>query len=158
MLAFYFMSIGPFGADIEQIPDLTLKIQSQGYFENRPKSNQVIYRSMPSILPKMKKNLTTKSATSIRTCTKKQNAAPSMPGWLDELFLTTPLGTKLYIISIKIWKLSYRKMHLKNPPTKWQPSYSGLDVVNMTGSTAPGPPAKFLITIPTSNPVGLRYP
>ena len=49
------MSIGPFGADIEQIPDLTLKIQSQGYVENRPKSNQVIYRSMPSILPKMKK-------------------------------------------------------------------------------------------------------
>ena len=38
----------------EQIPYLTLKIQGQGHSENRPKSNQVIYRSGPLIMPKMK--------------------------------------------------------------------------------------------------------
>ena len=33
---------------------LTLKIQGQGLDQNRPKSNQVIYRSGPTIMPKMK--------------------------------------------------------------------------------------------------------
>ena len=33
---------------------LTLKIQGQGHDENRPKSNQLIYRSGPTIVPKMK--------------------------------------------------------------------------------------------------------
>ena len=40
--------------EIGQIPYLTLKIQSQGHNENRPKSNQVIYRSGPTIVPQMK--------------------------------------------------------------------------------------------------------
>ena len=31
-----------------------MKIQGQGHDENRPKSNQVIYRSGPTIVPKMK--------------------------------------------------------------------------------------------------------
>ena len=52
--AFRFVAIGPFLAEIYQIPYLTLKIQAQGHDENRPKSNQVIYRSGPTILPKMK--------------------------------------------------------------------------------------------------------
>ena len=33
---------------------LTLKIQGQGHDENRPKSNQLIYRSGPTIMLKMK--------------------------------------------------------------------------------------------------------
>ena len=33
---------------------LTLKIQGQGHDENRPKSNQLIYRSGPTIILKMK--------------------------------------------------------------------------------------------------------
>ena len=31
-----------------------MKIQGQGHDQNRPKSNQVIYRSGPTIVPKMK--------------------------------------------------------------------------------------------------------
>ena len=38
--------MGPFLAEIKQIPYLTLKIQSQGHKENQPKSNQVIYKSV----------------------------------------------------------------------------------------------------------------
>ena len=54
LFAFRFVAIGPFLAEIEQIPYLTLKIQSQGHDENRPKSNPVIYRSGPTIMPKLK--------------------------------------------------------------------------------------------------------
>ena len=36
------------------IPYLTLKIQGQSHDENRPKSNQVIYWSGPTIMPKIK--------------------------------------------------------------------------------------------------------
>ena len=54
MFAFPFVAIGPFLAEIRQIPDLTLKNLGQGHDENRPKSNQVIYRSGPTIVPKMK--------------------------------------------------------------------------------------------------------
>ena len=44
-----------FGRDlIEQIPYLTLKILGQGHNENQSKSNQVIYRSGPTITPKIK--------------------------------------------------------------------------------------------------------
>ena len=44
-----------FGWDIaNSIFDLKLKIEGQGHDENRPKSNQVIYRSGPTIMPKMK--------------------------------------------------------------------------------------------------------
>ena len=49
-----FRAIGPFLAEISQIPYLTLKNLGQGQDENRPKSNQVIYRSGPTIVPKMK--------------------------------------------------------------------------------------------------------
>ena len=38
----------------KQIPYLTLKNLGQGHDENQPKSNQVIYRSGPTIVPKMK--------------------------------------------------------------------------------------------------------
>ena len=55
MFAFHFMAIGPFLAEIYQIPYLTLKIQGQGCDENQPKSNQVIYWSGPISMPKMKK-------------------------------------------------------------------------------------------------------
>ena len=41
-------------AEIWPIPYLTLKIQGQEHNENRPKSNQIIYRPGPTILPKMK--------------------------------------------------------------------------------------------------------
>ena len=54
MFAFCFVAIGPFLAEKEQIPYLTLKIQGQGHDENWLKSNQVIYRSGPTIVPKMK--------------------------------------------------------------------------------------------------------
>ena len=56
MFAFCFVAIGPFLAEIQQIPYLTLKIQGQGQDENQPKSNQVICRSGPTIVPKMKKS------------------------------------------------------------------------------------------------------
>ena len=36
------------------MPYLTLKNVGQGHDENRPKSNQVIYRSGATIVPKMK--------------------------------------------------------------------------------------------------------
>ena len=42
-----------FGRDIAN-SILTLKFQGQVHNENQPKSNQVIYRSGPTILPKMK--------------------------------------------------------------------------------------------------------
>ena len=51
---FSFMAIGQFLAEIWQMPYLTLKIQSQGHDENQPKSSQVIYRSGPTIVQKMK--------------------------------------------------------------------------------------------------------
>ena len=54
MFAFRFVAIGPFLAEIWQIPYLTLKNLGQGHDENRRKSNQVIYRSGPTIVPKMK--------------------------------------------------------------------------------------------------------
>ena len=54
MFAFRFVAIGPFLAEIYQIPYLTLKNLGQGHDENRPKSNQVICRSGPTIVPKMK--------------------------------------------------------------------------------------------------------
>ena len=54
MFVFCFVAIRPFLAEIERIPYLTLKIQGQGHDQNRSKSNQVIYRSGPSILPKLK--------------------------------------------------------------------------------------------------------
>ena len=44
----------PFLAEIYQIPYLTLENLGQGHDENRPKSNQVIYRLGPTIVPKMK--------------------------------------------------------------------------------------------------------
>ena len=42
MFAFRFVAIGPFLAEIEQIPYLTLKNLGQGHDESRPKSNQVM--------------------------------------------------------------------------------------------------------------------
>ena len=57
MFGFRFVAIGPFLAEIQQIRYLTLKIQGQGRDKNEPKSNQVICRSGPTIVPKMKKIL-----------------------------------------------------------------------------------------------------
>ena len=54
MSAFRFVAIEPFLAEIWQISYLTLKIEGQGHDENRPKSNQAIYRSGPTIVPKLK--------------------------------------------------------------------------------------------------------
>ena len=54
MFAFRFVVIGPFLAEIKQIPYLTLKNLGQGRDENPPKSNQVICGSGPTIVPKMK--------------------------------------------------------------------------------------------------------
>ena len=54
MFAFCFVAIGPFLAEILQIPYLILKNLGQGHNKNRPKSNQVIYRSGPTTVPKMK--------------------------------------------------------------------------------------------------------
>ena len=50
--AFCFVTIRPFLDEIQRIPYLTLKIQGQGDDQNLSKSNQVIYISGPSILPK----------------------------------------------------------------------------------------------------------
>ena len=51
---FRFMAILTFLAEIQQIPYLTLNFQGEGHVENWPKSNEIIYRSGPSIPPKMK--------------------------------------------------------------------------------------------------------
>ena len=53
MFDFCFVAIGPFFG-WEQIPYLTLKIEGQCHDENRQKSNQVIYRSGTTFVPKMK--------------------------------------------------------------------------------------------------------
>ena len=55
-VCFCFVAAGPILAKIWRIPYLTLKFEGQGHDENRPKSNQVIYRSGPPILSKLKKN------------------------------------------------------------------------------------------------------
>ena len=84
------MAMGPFLAEILQIPYLTLKIQD----ENRPKSNQVIYRSGPTIvlnmkdIPKVVKKLSLEQESAagsggIRTSTKKHKVTPDIPGWLN---------------------------------------------------------------------------
>ena len=52
MFGFCFVAIRPFLAEILQIPYLTLEIQGQGHNLNQPKSNQVIYRSGPTIVQK----------------------------------------------------------------------------------------------------------
>ena len=83
MLAFRFVAIGPFLAEVQNIPYLTLTIKCQGHVENRQKSNQVIYRSGPKIVPKMKEiqNVVQKlsreqgsaggdAGGGVRTCTK----------------------------------------------------------------------------------------
>ena len=54
MFAFRFVAIGPFLAEISQIPYLTLKNLGEGHNENWSKSNQVIYRSGPTTVPKIK--------------------------------------------------------------------------------------------------------
>ena len=54
MFAFCFVAIQQFLAEIQLIPYLTLKIQSQGHDRNQLKSNQVIYESGPLILLNMK--------------------------------------------------------------------------------------------------------
>ena len=54
MFAFRFVAIGPLLAEIQEIQYLTLQNLVQGHDQNRPKSNQVIYRSGPTIVPKMK--------------------------------------------------------------------------------------------------------
>ena len=71
---------------------LTLKIQGQGDGENRPKSNQVIYRSGPSVLPKMREIWKVVQKLSHeqdwghrrrRTYQyKKIKVIPGIPGWL----------------------------------------------------------------------------
>ena len=48
--------LSSFLAEIQQIPYLTLESLGQGHGKNWPKSNQVIYRSGPSILPKRKES------------------------------------------------------------------------------------------------------
>ena len=55
MLAFRFVAMGLFLAEIKQISYLTLANLAQGHGENRPKYNQAICRSGPTIVPKLKK-------------------------------------------------------------------------------------------------------
>ena len=49
MFAFCFVAIGPFLAEIQQIPYLILKIQGHGHDQNL-----IRYRSGPTIVPKIK--------------------------------------------------------------------------------------------------------
>ena len=93
VFAFCLVAIGPFLAEIKQIPYLTLKIQGQGHDENRPKSNQVIYRSGPIIVPKMKeiqKDVQKLSrGQSLRPAAahepvQKHKVTPGIPGWLNK--------------------------------------------------------------------------
>ena len=89
--------MGPFLAEIQQIPYLTLENLGQGHNENQPKSNQVIYRSGPTIMPKMKE-----IPKVVQKLSRKQESAaaaaepaaayeplqiykvtPGIPGWLN---------------------------------------------------------------------------
>ena len=56
-VCFSFCCKGPLLAETLQIPYLTLKIQGRDHDKNRPKSNQVMYRSGSSTMPTMKENL-----------------------------------------------------------------------------------------------------
>ena len=75
-----------------------MKIQGQGHDENRPKSNQVIYRSGPIIMPKLKEiqkavqklSCEQDSATGAgggiytnRYKNMKSPPGPAIPGWLN---------------------------------------------------------------------------
>ena len=102
MFAFHFVAIRPFLAEIRQIPYLTLKIEGQGHGKNQPKSNHVIYRSGPTIVPKMteiqkvvqKLSRGQKSAAgggSIRTGTKTWSHTRYI-GWLNDLYFCRGLG------------------------------------------------------------------
>ena len=104
MFAFRFVAMGQFLAEIWQIPYLTLKIQVQGHGESRTKSNQVIYRSGPTIMPKMKeiqkvveklsreKSLRPAAArAAVRAApaaayepVQKHKVTPGIPGWLND--------------------------------------------------------------------------
>ena len=99
MFAFRFVTIGPFLAEIYQIPYLTLKIQGQGHDENGPKSNQVMYRSGSTIGPKMKEiqkivqklsreQKSSAAAAAAEPATayepvQKHKVNPGIPGWLN---------------------------------------------------------------------------
>ena len=98
MFAFGFVGMGPLLAEIYGIPYLTLKIQGQGQDKNGPKSNQVIYRSGPSILLKWKKSkksfrsyCATKTLRPVAVAAykpvQKHKVTPSIPGWLKKRFL-----------------------------------------------------------------------
>ena len=54
MFAFRLVAIRPFLDEIKQIPYLTLKNLGQRHDEYRPKYSQVIFRSGPIIVPKIK--------------------------------------------------------------------------------------------------------
>ena len=87
----------PFLAEIYQIPYLTLKNLGQGHDENRPKSNQVIYRSGPTIVPKMKEiqkvvqklsreqESPATAAAAAYEPVQKHKVIPSILGWLNNL-------------------------------------------------------------------------
>ena len=89
------MAIGPFWVEIKQIPYLSLKIEGQGHDENRPKSNQVMYRSGSLILPKNEKKISKKLFRSYRTDkslqleaaayepVQKHKVTPGISGWLN---------------------------------------------------------------------------
>ena len=92
MFAFRFVAIGPYLAETEQIPYLTLKNLGQGHDENRPKSDQVIYRSGPTIVPKMKEiqkvvqKLSREQESAAAAAYKpvqKHEVTPGVPGWLN---------------------------------------------------------------------------
>ena len=82
-----------FGWDIA-IPYVTLKNLGQDHNENRPKSYQVIYRSGPTIMPKMKEiqkvvqklshgQKLRPAASAAYEPVQKHKVTPGMPGWLN---------------------------------------------------------------------------
>ena len=94
-----------------------LEIEGQGHNENRPKSNQVIYWSGPTIIPKMKEiqkvvhkllgEQNSAACCGIRTGTKTVN--PSKPGWLNSLCPNVAIwwqGSRSLLIQVMAWCLT----------------------------------------------------
>ena len=113
---------------------------------SQPKSNQVIYRSGPTIMPKIKEILKVvlklshgqEAAAAAYEPVQKHKVTSGIPGWLnDGIVIIVPLGTNFNEILIDIHTFSFQKMHLKMWSGKWQPFCLGLNVLSHCGLALP---------------------
>ena len=113
MFAICFVAIGPILSEIYRIPYLTLEINGQGHDDNRPKSNQVIFRSAPSIPAKMKEIWKV-----VQKLSREQNSAvggvrTGIPAWLKKTSRMWQNG-KLGNVTHKLWLRCNVRLHPNN--------------------------------------------